>query len=157
MQTAEERQSVLSIIREYNDGPSSLVQVLNTIQEEHGHLPKEVQQLVATEMKIPFSQVVEVSSFYSRFTIEKMGKYVVSVCMGTACYVVGAQGILDEFKSQLNAEENVTTPDGLFTVIACRCIGACGLAPVLTINKDVHGKVFTKEQVSEILELYKEE
>lgn len=156
MQTAEERQSVLSIIRELNDGPGSLIQVLNTIQEEHGYLPQEVQQLVAEEMEIPFSQVVEVSSFYSRFTTEKKGKYLISVCMGTACYVVGAQGILDEFKSQLGVEEDVNTPDDLFTVIACRCIGACGLAPVLTVNKDVHGKIFTKEQVTEILEQYQE-
>jgi NADH:ubiquinone oxidoreductase subunit E len=155
MQTAEERQKVLNIIEKHNEGPSSLIQVLNFIQEEHGCLPMEVQQLVATEMKVPFSQVVEVSSFYSRFTTERLGEFVISVCMGTACYVKGSQGILDEFKTQLGTEENETTPDGKFTVVPVRCIGACGLAPVLTVNKDVYGKVTTKEQVADILAIYK--
>jgi NADH:ubiquinone oxidoreductase subunit E len=155
MQTAEERQKVLGIIEKHNDGPSSLIQVLNFIQEEHGYLPMEVQQLVAKEMNIPFSQVVEVSSFYSRFTTEKLGEFAISVCMGTACYVKNAQSILDEFKTQIGVEENVTTPDGKFTVIPVRCIGACGLAPVLTVNKDVYGKINTREQVTEILALYK--
>ena len=147
------RPRIAETIGANNTGPSSLLQVLNMLQEEHGYLPKEVQQLVAREMKIPFSRVVEVSSFYSRFSTEKLGKYAVSVCMGTACYVKGSQAVLDEFKTRLKIKENETTPDGLFTIISCRCIGACGLAPVLTVNKDVHSKV-TAQMVPNILAMY---
>ena len=154
MKTAEEKKKILGIIQKYNNGPSSLIKVLNMVQEEHNYLPKEVQELVAQELKLPLSRVVEVSSFYSRFTTEKMGKYAISVCMGTACYVVGAQRVLDEFKAQLKVKDHETTPDGLFTVVPVRCIGACGLAPVLTVNKDVHGKV-TPDMVPGILAMYK--
>ena len=150
---AKEKLSALETIRKYNDGPSSLIQVLSMLQEELGYLPKEVQQLVAEEMKIPFSRVVEVSSFYSRFSTEKLGKYAISLCMGTACYVVGSQAVLEELKSRLKIKENETTPDGLFTIISCRCIGACGLAPVLTVNKDVHSKV-SAQMVPDILAMY---
>ena len=154
MKTEQEKQKILEIIRKYDDGPSSLIHVLNTIQEEYGYLPKEVQQLVAKEMKIPFSKVFEVSSFYSRFTTEKKGKHLVSVCMGTACYVRGSQELLDSFKNQLGLKEEETTEDALFTVTASRCIGACALAPVLNVNKDVHAKV-SKPMVEEILAQYK--
>ena len=125
MKNEQEKQKILEIIREHNDGPSALIQVLTIIQEEHGYLPKEVQQLVAAEMKVPLSRVFEVTSFYSRFTTEPKGKYEISVCLGTACYIKGAQTILNELKKKLNIEENQTTPDGLFTLTASRCIGAC--------------------------------
>jgi NADH:ubiquinone oxidoreductase subunit E len=104
-------------------------------------------------MKIPFSKVYEVTSFYARFTTEPKGKYEISVCMGTACYVKGSQSILDEFKSILSIKEKETTPDGLFTITASRCIGACGLAPVIFVNKDVHGKL-TRDMVPGILKMY---
>ena len=154
MKNEQEKQKILEIIREHNDGPSALIQVLTIIQEEHGYLPKEVQQLVAAEMKVPLSRVFEVTSFYSRFTTEQKGKYEISVCLGTACYIKGAQTILNELKKKLNIEENQTTPDGLFTLTASRCIGACALAPAITVNKDVHGFLDTKK-LSEVLEMYK--
>jgi len=154
LKTEQEKQKILEIIKKHNDGPSSLIQVLNAIQEEHDYLPKEVQQLVAREMKIPFSKVFEVSSFYSRFTTEKKGKNHVTVCTGTACFVKGAQNVLDEFKSKLNLRENETTDDGLYTVTSSRCIGACALAPVITVNKDTHSKL-TVENVPEVLDMYK--
>ena len=153
MKTDQEQQNIVEIIRRHNTGPGSLIQVLNAIQEEHGYLPKEIQQLVAKELKVPFSKVFEVTSFYSRFTTEKMGKYELSLCLGTACYVRGAQDILDELKAQLGVTENQTTPDGLFTLRSCRCVGACALAPVLSVNKDVHSKV-SAENVSDILKMY---
>ena len=144
----------MEIIKKYNEGPSSLVQVLTIIQEKHGYLPKDVQQLVAKEMKVPFSRVYEVTSFYSRFTTEQKGKYEISVCLGTACYVKGAQKLLDEIKRRLSISENQTTPDGLFTLTASRCIGACALAPAITVNKDVHGMV-DAQKLTKILEMYK--
>jgi NADH-quinone oxidoreductase subunit E/NADP-reducing hydrogenase subunit HndA len=149
-----EKQKILKIIESNNRGPGSLIQVLNSIQEEHGYLPKEVQQLVAKEMKIPFSRVFEVTSFYARFTTEPKGKYEISVCLGTACFVKGAQKLLDELKRKLDLVENQTTPDGLFTLTASRCIGACALAPAIVINKDVHGMV-TVQKLPEILKMYK--
>ncbi|MCL1808418.1 MAG: NAD(P)H-dependent oxidoreductase subunit E [Clostridiales bacterium] len=153
MKNEQEKQKILTIIRENSSGPSSLIQVLNAIQEEHGHIPKDVQQLVAEEMKIPFSRVFEVTSFYARFTTEPKGKYEISVCLGTACYVKGSQIILDELKRKLGIEENQTTPDGLFTLTSSRCIGACALAPAIVVNKDVHG-MLTAEMLPEILGMY---
>ena len=154
MKNEKEKQKILELIKEYDEGPSSLIQVLNNIQEEHGYIPKDVQQLVAKEMKIPFSRVFEVSSFYSRFTTEPKGKYEVSVCLGTACYVKGAQTLLDKLKKMLSIEENQTTPDGLFTLTASRCIGACALAPAIIVNKDVHG-FMTTEKLPALLETYR--
>ena len=150
----QERQKIIDLIKKHNEGPSSLVQVLTIIQEEHGYLPKDVQQLVATEMKVPFSRVFEVTSFYSRFTVEPKGKYEISVCMGTACFIKGSQIILDEIKKTLGIEEGQTTPDGLFTLTASRCIGACALAPAIVINKEVHG-MMDKQKLTKVLEQYK--
>ena len=153
MKNEQEKQAILNIIKEHNTGPSSLIQVLTLIQENHGYLPMNVQQLVAEEMKIPFSRVFEVSSFYSRFTTEQKGKYEISVCLGTACYVKGAQKILDEIKRKLGIEENQTTPDGLYTLVASRCIGACALAPAMIVNKNVHG-MMNAQKLPEVLALY---
>ena len=149
----QEKQMILDIIKDYNDGPSSLVQVLTVIQERHGYLPQNVQQLVAKEMKVPFSRVFEVSSFYSRFSTEEKGKYEISVCMGTACYVKGAQVILDEIKRRLGIKENQTTADGMYTLVASRCIGACALAPAIIVNKDVHG-LMTKQKLEDVFSQY---
>lgn len=153
MTSEQDKQKILEIIRASSTGPSSLIQVLNAIQEEHGHIPKDVQHLVAKEMKIPFARVFEVTSFYARFTTEPKGKYEISVCLGTACYVKGSQIILDELKRKLCIEENQTTPDGLFTLTSSRCIGACALAPAIVVNKDVHG-MLTAEMLPEILGKY---
>ena len=154
MLNEQEKKRILEIINKHGGDQGSLIQVLNMIQEEHGYLPKEVQKLVADEMRIPFSRVYEVTSFYSRFTFEKKGKYVIAVCLGTACYVKGAQAILDQIKERLKISENETTSDGLFTITSSRCVGACALAPVVIVNKDVHGKL-TPDKVAGMLEAYK--
>ena len=154
MKNDQEKQKILKIIDEHNIGSGSLVQVLTIIQEEHGYLPKEVQELVAETMKVPLSRVFEVTSFYSRFTTEPKGKYEISVCLGTACYIRGAQQILDELKRILNISENQTTPDGMFTLTASRCIGACALAPAIVVNKEVHG-MLDEKKLSKVLESYK--
>lgn len=153
MENAQERETVLGLIRKHNEGPASLLEVLNVLQEEHGYLPQNVQELVASEMGIPFSRVFEVSSFYARFTTEKLGEYAIRVCMGTACYVLGADKVVKAFADQLGVAEGETTPDGKFSLIACRCIGACGLAPVLTVNTDVHAKIYA-EDVAGVLAQY---
>jgi len=153
MKNEQEKQKVIELIDDHNKGPDSLVQVLTIIQEEHGYLPKDVQQLVAEKMKVPLSRVFEVTSFYSRFTTEPKGKYEISVCLGTACYIKGAQGILDELKATLKISENQTTPDGMYTLTASRCIGACALAPAIIVNKDVHG-MLDKKKLLKVLEMY---
>ena len=155
MKNEQEKQKIINIIDEHNEGPGSLIQVLTIIQEEHGYLPKEVQELVAEKMKVPLSRVYEVTSFYSRFTTEPKGKYEISVCLGTACYIKGAQIVLDEIKRTLNIKENQTTPDGMFTLTASRCIGACALAPAVIVNKDVHG-MLDKKKLIKVLESYKQ-
>ena len=151
MKTEQER--ILDIIRENNEGPSSLIQVLTLIQEEHGYLPKEVQQLVAKELNIPFSRVYEVTTFYARFTTEQKGRYEITVCLGTACYVKGAGKILETIEKRLGIKAGEVTPDGMFSIEDARCIGACGLAPVIIINGDVYGQL-TPADIDGIIEKY---
>ena len=153
MENAQERKRVLEIIKEYSDGPSSLIEVLNMIQEEHGYIPLEIQRLVAEQMKVPFSRVYEVTTFYSRFSSEKKGRNEISVCLGTACHVMGAGAILDKIKEALKIAEGGTTPDGRYSIASKRCVGACALAPVVIVNKDVHSKM-TLEKVPAMLAAY---
>ncbi|WP_034629653.1 NADH-quinone oxidoreductase subunit NuoE family protein [Desulfotruncus alcoholivorax] len=138
------------LIGDYSEEKGQLIKVLQGAQDIFGYLPEEVQTYIAGKMGIPVSEVNGVVTFYSLFTTEPKGKFTINVCTGTACYVQGAQNILDDLRSLLNLNENSTTEDGLFTVKSTRCIGACGLAPVLTINDDVHGKV-TRKDVPKLL------
>ncbi|MCL1993492.1 MAG: NAD(P)H-dependent oxidoreductase subunit E [Spirochaetes bacterium] len=154
MITEQERQDAFEIIKNCKEGPQSLVEVLHRVQEGIGYLPDEAQQFIAKELRIPASRVYEVSTFYARFTTEKKGKYEISVCLGTACYVKGAVGLLDELKKQLKISDHQTTPDGLFTLSSGRCIGACALAPAITVNKDVHGNL-EKKDIANLLEAYR--
>lgn len=111
------------------------------MQDTLGYLPKEVQELIALELGISAARVYGVVSFYSFFTMKPKGKYPISVCMGTACYVRGGEKVLDEFKRQLGIEVGGTTPDGLFSLDSLRCVGACGLAPVVMIGPRVYGRL----------------
>lgn len=133
----------------------SLIAVLHKAQEIFGYLPQEVQKFVAKKLSIPVSEVNGVVTFYSYFTEEPTGKYVINVCMGTACFVKGSGDVLDEFERKLNVKVGQTTPDEKFTLQSLRCVGACGLAPVVTINDKVYGH-FTKDMVNKILDDYKE-
>jgi len=133
---------------------SMLIQNLEQIQHELGYLPEEVLSYMAEEMGMPLSKIYGVVTFYSLFTTEPIGKYVVSICMGTACYVKGAGEILAEFERQLDVKVGGTTADGNFTLRACRCLGACGLAPVLNVNGKVFGRL-TKDKVAEIIGQFK--
>jgi NADH:ubiquinone oxidoreductase subunit E len=135
--------------RERNRG--LLIQCLHKAQEIFGYLPEEVQTFVARPLKLHLSEVYGVVSFYSFFTDKPVGRYRISVCTGTACFVRGATKVLDEFKRYLTVSEGETTPDGKFTLGALRCVGACSLAPVVSVNGRVYGNVAPKK-VADILE-----
>ena len=151
----EKLQKLNNIIEENKDEQGSLIKVLHEAQLVYGYLPLEVQKTIADGLNIPLSEVYGVVTFYTQFSLKPKGKYHIAVCMGTACYVKGAGDILDEFNKQLGLAggEDDCTEDGRFSIEACRCIGACGLAPVLTINEDVHGKIYS-DDVAGVLAQY---
>lgn len=133
------------------DKNGCLITVLHTAQGMFGYLPKEVQIFIAKKLNLSAAKVYGVVSFYSFFTMEPKGKHVIDVCLGTACYVRGADKVLQELQNQLGINVGQTTPDGRFTLSCLRCVGACGLAPVVIVDDDVHGRV-TAEDVKVILE-----
>ena len=128
----------------------ALISVLHKAQELFGYLPVDVQDYIAEKLGIATSKVYGVVTFYSFFTMQKKGKFRVNVCMGTACFVKGAENILDEFKRQIGVETGGISDDGMFSVDALRCIGACGLAPVITVNGKYYGRI-TKADVTGII------
>ncbi len=142
------------IIEAHKGQEGALIPVLHQAQEVIGYLPEDVQAYIAEKLGIPLSEVYGVVSFYTLFSTEPKGKHVISVCLGTACYVKGSGNILAEFEKTLGVKVGGTTKDGMFTLEACRCLGACGLAPVLTVDGDVHGRLVTKD-VAEIINKYK--
>ncbi|MCI6011519.1 MAG: NAD(P)H-dependent oxidoreductase subunit E [Firmicutes bacterium] len=151
--TAEQEARLKAVIDSYRDIPGALMPVLQQAQEIYGYLPVEVQKMIAEGLNVPLAEVYGVSTFYSQFTLNPKGKNEVSVCLGTACYVKGAGAVLDKVCETLGIEPGSVTPDGEFSVSTTRCIGACGLAPVMTINDEVYGQV-TKDDVSAILGKY---
>lgn len=136
------------------DKKSSLIIILHKAQEIFGYIPEEVQEFVAEKIEVPVSKVYGVVSFYNFFSMEPKGKYPISVCTGTACYVRGAEKILEALQKELGLKLGGVTEDGLFSLDSLRCVGACGLAPVMLVGKDVHGKV-KPEDVKKIIENYK--
>ncbi|WP_418167990.1 NADH-quinone oxidoreductase subunit NuoE [Alistipes putredinis] len=132
---------IKNVCRKYGNDPGELINILHAVQDTLGYLPKEVQELIALELGISAARVYGVVSFYSFFTMKPKGKYPISVCMGTACYVRGGEKVLDEFRRQLGIEVGGTTPDGLFSLDSLRCVGACGLAPVVMIGPRVYGRL----------------
>ena len=154
--TQEQEEQLRQVIAAHKGQPGATMPVLQAAQEIFGYLPEEVQIMVAEGLDIPLSEVYGVASFYAQFTLNPKGKYQVSVCLGTACYVKGSQEILDKFKEKLGIDVGECTEDGLFSLDACRCIGACGLAPVVTVNDDVYGKL-NADMVEDILKKYEEE
>lgn len=131
---------VCEILDSYDRDPSKLIPILQEVQKEYRYLPQQVQNFVATSLKIPPSKVYGVATFYANFALEPKGKYVIHICDGTACHVKGSEKILDAIKEKLGLpKEKNTTEDMLFTVETVSCLGACGLAPVLTVNEEVHG------------------
>lgn len=133
----------------------SLIEVLHKAQEIFGYLPNQVQDFIGEKLNVPTAKVYGVVTFYSYFTTVPRGKYVINICMGTACFVRGAEDILREFEQRLNIKAGETSEDGKYTIEVLRCVGACGLAPVVTINDKVYGH-FKVEQVDEVLAEYAE-
>ena len=141
-------------IAEFRDDPSQLMTVMQKAQHIYGYLPYEVQVRIADGMDIPLERVYGVSTFYAQFALSPAGKNSISVCLGTACYVKGAQAVLERISELLGIAPGECTEDGQFSLDACRCVGACGLAPVMMINGEVYGNL-APDQVAGILEKYR--
>ena len=152
--TPEQEAQLKAVIAENCHDKSNLMVVMQKAQDIYGYLPIEVQQMIADGMGVPLEKVYGVSTFYAQFALSPKGKYNVSVCLGTACYVKGSGDVLEEVKKQLGIDVGECTPDRKFSLEACRCVGACGLAPVMMINEDVHGRL-TPKDVAGILAKYK--
>ena len=146
--------ALAQVIDELKNEPGCLMPIMQRAQDIFGYLPEDVQNIIAKGLDIPVSDVYGVATFYAQFNLEPKGKYTISVCLGTACYVKGAQLVLDELEKVLGVPAGSTTPDGLFTLNATRCLGACGLAPVIMVNDDVYGRL-TPDQVAGIIEKYR--
>ena len=144
---------LLKVIAAHKGQPGATMPVLQAAQAIFGYLPEEVQIMIAEGLDIPLSEVYGVATFYSLFALNPKGKYQISICLGTACYVKGAAEVLAAVEQKLDIKPGSITPDGLFSLDTCRCIGACGLAPVMTINDDVHGRL-TPEMVGPIIDEY---
>lgn len=143
------------IIEKYKDTKGALIPVLHEAQEVYGYLPLEVQKKVSEGLGISLAEVYGVVTFYTQFSLKPKGKYKISICLGTACYVKGSGQILEKMKEKLGIEVGDCTEDGKFSLDACRCIGACGLAPVMTINDEVYGRL-TADDVEGILKKYED-
>ena len=152
--TPEQTARLKTVIAQYKDDTSQLMTVMQKAQAIYGYLPYEVQVAIADGMGVPLEKIYGVSTFYAQFLLSPAGKNAISVCMGTACYVKGAQAVLDKICEQLGIGPGECTQDGLFSIEACRCIGACGLAPVMMINEEVYGNL-TPDMVEGILAKYR--
>ena len=152
------KQKEFAELKEYIDSVKNvqgiLMQTLQKAQEIFGYLPLEVQKFISDETNIPLADIYGVVTFYTQFTIEEKGKHTIGVCLGTACYVKGSQEIIDKLSDELDVKVGQTTEDKLFTLEATRCLGCCGLAPVMVVDEDVYGKVDSKK-VPEIIAKYR--
>ena len=154
--TPKQERELRRFIRKHKDQPGAMMPVLQEAQGIYGYLPREVQEIIAQEMQVPLSDVFGVATFYSQFTLTPKGEHSISVCLGTACYVKGADKILSAIEEHLGIKEGECTEDGFFSIESCRCLGACGLAPVMTVDGEVYGKV-TPESAVQIIDSYREE
>ncbi|MBE5906035.1 MAG: NAD(P)H-dependent oxidoreductase subunit E [Lachnospiraceae bacterium] len=152
--TKEQEKQLLDVIEQLRNTPGCLMPIMQKAQEIYDYLPYEVQKIISDELGVPMEKVYGVATFYAQFNLNPKGTYKISVCLGTACYVKGSGPILEELEKQLGIHDGECTSDGLFSLDTCRCVGACGLAPVLLVNDDVYGRV-TVEQVAEILNKYR--
>lgn len=153
--TEKQKEMLDAVIAANKHDKSLLMSVMQEAQEIYGYLPIEVQSMIAEGMDVPLEKVYGVATFYAQFSLAPKGKYNISVCMGTACYVKGSQTLLDALKEKLGIGVDECTPDGKFSITACRCIGACGLGPVLTVNDEVYGKL-TADDIDGILAKYQD-
>ncbi len=148
------KKDILSIVESYKDENTPLMMILSEVQNKYGYIPLEVQEIISEATGIPVATIYGVVTFYSFFSLKPKGKYVIGVCLGTACYVKGAQQVCDKFSEMLKIKPGETTEDGLFTIDALRCIGACGIAPAVSINGKVYPKM-TVDKVPQIIAEYR--
>ena len=153
--TKAQEQKLVSIIADYKDMKGSMMPILQEAQEIYGYLPLEVQKIIARETGRSVEEIYGIATFYSQFKLNPNGQYAIAVCLGTACYVKGSGLILDEISKELGLAVGSTSKDGKYSLEATRCIGACGLAPVMTINGDVYGRL-TPAEIPAILAKYKD-
>ncbi len=151
--TKAQEEQLIAVIDKYRDVKGAMMPILQEAQEIYGYLPVEVQRIIAQRMDVSLEEVYGVASFYSQFSLNPKGEVAIAVCLGTACYVKGAGDILDRIVTKLGVPAGSTSPDGKYSIEATRCIGACGLAPVLTVNNEVYGRL-KKEDVDDILAKY---
>jgi len=142
------------LCEKYQPIKDNLIQMLNEVQEHYGYIPMKAQKTLSEFLKVSMAEIYGVITFYSRFTLKPKGKYNVAICLGTACFVKGSEKLLDTAKEALKIKEGETTEDGKFSLEATRCIGACGLAPVFTVNDEVYGKA-TPELMKKVIEEYR--
>jgi len=152
--TAEQESALLSAISKMKDEKGALMPILQAAQEIYGYLPAEVQKIISKELGMSFEEIYGVVTFYSQFNLNPKGKNRISVCLGTACYVKGAGDVMDKLSEVLKVQNGECTADGLFSLDSCRCIGACGLAPVMMVNDDVYGRI-TPAEVAGIVDKYR--
>lgn len=151
--TAEQKEALLSVIHELRGERGSLMPIMQKAQEIYGYLPIEVQTMISDELHVPLEKIYGVATFYSQFALSPKGRYQISVCLGTACYVKGSGDIYNKLMELLGIVGGECTPDGKFSLDACRCVGACGLAPVMMINDEVYGRL-SVDDVEAILAKY---
>lgn len=154
--TESQAKALMDCINEHRSQRGCLMPILHEAQNIYGYLPVEVQRVIADELGISLSEVYGVATFYSQFSLQPKGKHRISVCLGTACYVKGSDKILFEIENQLKIKCGECTPDRKFSIDSCRCVGACGLAPVVTIDDEVYGRL-TEKDVAAMLKKYVEE
>ena len=145
------KEEMKEILEVYKVDKENLIPILNDVQEKYGYIPKLAQLEISNYLGVPMAEIYGVITFYARFTLEPKGKYNISVCLGTACFVKGSQSILDRLKDRLKIEEGKTTADGKFSIDTTRCVGACGIAPVFTVNDEVYGHA-TVKKLDEVLD-----
>ena len=151
---SEKHEQLLAVINNLRNEPGCLMPIMQQAQDIYGYLPIEVQKEISNELSVPLETIYGVATFYTQFNLNPKGRYQISVCLGTACYVKGAGHIFDKLKEKLNIDSGECTEDGKFSLDACRCVGACGLAPVMMINSEVYGRL-TDGELDGILGKYK--
>jgi len=150
----EARKGIIAICDKYKGEPSPLMPILEDVQKKYGYIPLEVQQFISGQIGIPVSEIYGVVTFYNFFSLTPKGKYVIGICLGTACYVKNSQTVLDKFIQILGIKPGETTDDGLFTIEAIRCMGACALAPAVSVNGKVYPQM-TVDAVAGVVDEYK--
>lgn len=152
--TKEQEERLMAVIAEHKGQEGAAIPVLHEAQNIYGYLPIEVQEMIAEGLDVPLAEIYGIVTFYTQFTVNPKGKYKIGICLGTACYVKGSGDILEKVKEVLGIDVGECTPDGLFSIDATRCIGACGLAPVMTVNDDVYGRLVV-DDVEDIIKKYR--